>query len=177
MPSFLELLVEKEIDLNFWDALSRNNQIHKMLRMVAEQKGKVSKVPPDDSSAKQMIPPSWSLEFYHLSCLWTLILIFGVSFVSVKVLLEGLYDQDCSLNLLKRDKDGIARNYTNVLERIWEFTTKWPNWEVLNKSSISSSMSLRTGRLRCQHHCHWHHQRDPQGLTIIKIIIKIIRNT
>jgi len=47
-----------------------------------------------------------------------------------KVLLEGLYDQDCSLNLLKRDKDGIARNYTNVLERIWEFTTKWPNWEV-----------------------------------------------
>ena len=128
MPSFLELLVEKEIDLNFWDALSRNNQIHKMLRMVAEQKGKVSKVPPDDSSAKQMIPPSWSLECY-------LILIFGVFFVSVKVLLEGLYDQDCSLNLLKRDKDGIARNYTNVLERIWEFTTKWPNWEVLNKSS------------------------------------------
>ena len=66
----------------------------------------------------------------------TLILVFGVSLVSVKVLLDGLYDtDDCSLNLLKRDKDGIARNYPRIYERIWEFTTKGPNWEVLNKSS------------------------------------------
>ena len=62
-------------------------------------------------------------------------MIFGVSFVCVKVLLDGLYDPDCSLNRLKMDKDGIARDYPRVLERIWEFTTKWPNWEVLNKSS------------------------------------------
>ena len=66
----------------------------------------------------------------------TLILVFGVSLVSVKVLLDGLYDtDDCSLNLLKRDKDGIARNYPRIYERIWEFTTKGPNWEVSNISS------------------------------------------
>ena len=63
-------------------------------------------------------------------------MVFGVSLVSVKVLLDGLYDtDDCSLNLLKRDKDGIARNYPRIYERIWEFTTKGPNWEVSNKSS------------------------------------------
>ena len=59
----------------------------------------------------------------------TLILVFGVSLVSVKVLLDGLY------NLLKRDKDGIARDYPRIYERIWEFTTKGPNWEVSNISS------------------------------------------
>ena len=56
--------------------------------------------------------------------------------MSVQVLLEGLYDPDCSLNLLKMDKDGNAKDYTNILERIWEFTTKWPNWEVLNKACV-----------------------------------------
>ena len=65
----------------------------------------------------------------------TLILVFGVSLVSVKVLLDGLYNPECSLNLLKRDKDGIARNYPRIYERIWEFTTKGPNWEVSNISS------------------------------------------
>ena len=56
--------------------------------------------------------------------------------MSVKVLLDGLYDtDDCSLNLLKRDKDGIARNYLRIYERIWEFTTKGPNWGVSNISS------------------------------------------
>ena len=38
--------------------------------------------------------------------------------------------------MLKRDKDGIARDYSPILENIWEFTTKWPNWEVLNKSCV-----------------------------------------
>ena len=38
--------------------------------------------------------------------------------------------------MLQRDKDGIARDYSLVLENIWEFTTKWPNWEVLNKSCV-----------------------------------------
>ena len=56
--------------------------------------------------------------------------------LNVQVLLDGLYDRGCSLNMLKRDKDGIARDYSLVLETIWEFTTKWPNWEVLNKSCV-----------------------------------------
>ena len=56
--------------------------------------------------------------------------------VNVKVLLDGLYDRGCSLNMLKRDKDGIARDYSPILENIWELTTKWPNWEVLNKSCV-----------------------------------------
>ena len=38
--------------------------------------------------------------------------------------------------MLKRDKYGIARDYSPILENIWEFTTKWPNWEVLNKSCV-----------------------------------------
>ena len=54
----------------------------------------------------------------------------------VKVLLDGLYDPDCKLYLLKSDKDGNKKDYPHILERIWEFTTKWPSWEVLNKACI-----------------------------------------
>ena len=54
----------------------------------------------------------------------------------LKVLLDGLYDRGSSLNMLKRDKDGIARDYSPILENIWEFTTKWPHWEVLNKACV-----------------------------------------
>ena len=126
-------------------------------QLVKEQKSKVSKVMPaeKDSAAKQMIlwilslefylqdvgssdkhmiTQSWSLEFHHLFCLWHLILMYPL--VNVKVLLDGLYDRGCSLNLMKRDKDGIARDYSPILENIWEFTTKWPNWEVLNKACV-----------------------------------------
>ena len=58
-------------------------------------------------------------------------MIFCVSFLNSKVLLDGLYDPDCSLNKLKRDKDGIARDYTHVLNNIWEYVTS--DWQVVQR--------------------------------------------
>ena len=43
-------------------------------------------------------------------------------------MLDGLYDPDCSLNKLKRDQDGIARDYPRVLNNIWEYVTS--DWQV-----------------------------------------------
>ena len=66
--------------------------------------------------ALKVIIPIISIMFPAL-----LILIFCVSFLNSKVLLDGLYDPDCSLNKLKRDKargllsnggnDGTADNF------------------------------------------------------------------
>ena len=56
--------------------------------------------------------------------------------------------------MLKRDKDGIARDYSPILENIWEFTTKWPNWEVSNKACIILTIVnfiINVGLARCQH--------------------------
>ena len=60
-----------------------------------------------------------------------MIAIASPSLFNLKVLLEGLYDPhpDCNLNKLKRDKDGIARDYTHVLNNIWEYVTS--DWQVV----------------------------------------------
>ena len=53
---------------------------------------------------------------------------------NVKVLLRGLYNSDCPLNKLKMDKDGNLRNFTPILENIWEYVTNMNrDWQVLLK--------------------------------------------
>ena len=54
---------------------------------------------------------------------------------NVKVLLRGLYNSDCPLNKLKMDKDGNLRNFSPILENIWEYVTnRNRDWEVLLKN-------------------------------------------
>ena len=45
-----------------------------------------------------------------------------------------MYNSDCPLNKLKMDKDGNLRNFTSILENIWEYVTnRNRDWEVLLK--------------------------------------------
>ena len=53
---------------------------------------------------------------------------------NVKVLLRGLYNQDCPLSKLKMDKDGNAKDFTPILKNIWEYVTNMNrDWQVLLK--------------------------------------------
>ena len=53
---------------------------------------------------------------------------------NVKVLLRGLYNHDCPISKLKMDKDGNAKDYSLILENIWEYVTNMNrDWQVLLK--------------------------------------------
>ena len=46
-----------------------------------------------------------------------------------------MYNSDCPLNKLKMDKDGNLRNFSPILENIWEYVTnRNRDWEVLLKN-------------------------------------------
>ena len=50
------------------------------------------------------------------------------------MLLRGLYNSDCPLNKLKMDKNGNLRNFSPILENIWEYVTnRNRDWQVLLK--------------------------------------------
>ena len=45
-----------------------------------------------------------------------------------------MYNSDCPLNKLKMDKDGNLRNFSPILENIWEYVTnRNRDWQVLLK--------------------------------------------
>ena len=71
---------------------------------------------------------NWSIIFT-----WPLFCLFFCEY-NIKVLLRGLYNSDCPLNKLKMDKDGNLRNFSPILENIWEYVTnRNRDWQVLLK--------------------------------------------
>ena len=53
-----------------------------------------------------------------------------------------MYDPDSSLNKLKRDKDGIAKDYPHVLTNIWEYVTS--DWQVQCTTTIITIKGVKT---------------------------------
>ena len=73
---------------------------------------------------------NWSIIFT-----WPLFCLFFCE-CNIKVLLRGLYNSDCPLNKLKMDKNGNLRNFSPILENIWEYVTnRNRDWQVLQNKA------------------------------------------
>ena len=53
-----------------------------------------------------------------------------------------MYDPDSPLKKLKRDKDGIEKNYHHVLNKIWEYVTS--DWQVQCTTTIIAIKGVKT---------------------------------